>query len=159
MSDKRYWAKEIHSYKTFVTHYFALKMNLWLLFFVYAVYGLLHVNGVHEFGSSHGAICAHLIGYLVGHANATIDAILDNWSEKAYLQSIFHDDDVDNATDDDDELVSSDKAALAEQLELFKAEASSQLDAISTSEFGITEFHPGKVPSEMVKSAGLVAMG
>jgi hypothetical protein len=99
-----------------------------------------------------------MIGYLVGHANDTIDAILANWAEKAYLQSMFHDAAVDNATDNYDELVSSAKAALAEHLELFKAEASSQLDAIFTSEFDITAVHPGNAPLEMVKPAGRAAM-
>jgi hypothetical protein len=159
MSDKRAWAKAIHSYKTVVTHCFSCKMELWLLFFVSAVYGLLHVNGVHEFGSSRGAIHAHMIGYIFGHDNDTIDSILANWAEKAYFKSIFHDADVDNATADDAKLVSSDKAALAEQLELFKSEASSQLDAIFTSEFGITAVHPGKAPSEMEKPTGRVEMG
>jgi hypothetical protein len=159
MSDKRAWAKSIHSYKTVVTHYFACKMELWLLFFVSPVYGLEHVNGVHDFGSSRGAIHAHMLGYLVGDTNDTIDAILENWAEKAYFESVFCDAAVDNATDDDSDLVSSAKATLAEQLERFKQEASSQLDAIFTSEYGITAVHPGQAPSEMAKPAGRAAMG
>jgi hypothetical protein len=88
-------------------------MELWLLFCVSSVYGLLHGNGVNEFCSSRGAIHVHMIGYLVGHANDTIDAILTNWSEKAYFQSIFHDAAVDNANDDNNEVVSSANAAIA----------------------------------------------
>jgi hypothetical protein len=59
-----------------------------------------------------------------------------NWAENAYFQSVFHDAAVDNATDEDDELVASAKATLAKQLELFKTEATIHLDAIFTSEFG-----------------------
>jgi hypothetical protein len=127
------WTKAIHSYKTVVTHYFACNMELWLLFFVSTVYGLVHVNGVHEFGSSCGDIHAHMRGYLVGNANDIIYAILANWAEKAYFQSIFRDAAVDNATGNGDELVYSANAALAEQLDLFKSEVSSQLGAIFTS--------------------------
>jgi hypothetical protein len=47
MSDKRAWAKAVHSYKTVFTHYFACKMELWLPFFVTEVYGIVHGNGAH----------------------------------------------------------------------------------------------------------------
>jgi hypothetical protein len=60
-------------------------MELLIFVVVSAVYSLLPCNGIHEFGSSRGAIPIHIhmSGYLVSHANEIIDAILAVWSEKS----------------------------------------------------------------------------
>jgi hypothetical protein len=59
---------------------------------------------------------------------------------------VFDDAEVDNSMEEDDKLVESAKATLAEQLEIFKAEATKQSDAISTSYYGIAAVHPGMAP-------------
>jgi hypothetical protein len=158
MPDKLAWTNTIHAYKHVVTHYFACKMELWILFFVSAVYGLLHYNCVHTFGSSREAIHAHMSGYLLSHVNETIDTILAMWTEHAYFVSVFHENAVSN-TNGDDEVVAQAKVTLDGQLELFKSEVMKQLDDIFTSEFGITAVHPGVTSSELVKPVGGAAMG
>jgi hypothetical protein len=136
MSDKHAWAKEIQNCKMWVPISF-----------------IPHFNGINEFGSSRGAIYAHMIGCLVSHPNAAIDSILANWAEQAYFQSVFHYDAVSN-TDVDNELVEQANAALEKQLQLSKSEVTEHLGVVYTSEFGLTIVHPVMAPSELVKPAG-----
>jgi hypothetical protein len=67
------------------------RWNCFCLFFVSAVYGLLHYNGVDEFGKSCWGIHTHMIGYLHSHTNETIDTTLAMWAEQAYFESVLHD--------------------------------------------------------------------
>jgi hypothetical protein len=125
------------------------------------LFGLVYFNGVHEFGSSHGAIHAHMIRYLLIKLNESVDAILANWVEKAYFQSVFHHAGGDNAINEDDALFESANTNLVEQLELFKQRQQHKWTPYSPQNLELLQFThvwPHWNPLEWVKPAGHVAM-
>ena len=59
MVENAAWAQSIHKYKNVVTHYFACKLELWIICFLVPVLNLRPINETKEFGSSRGAILSY----------------------------------------------------------------------------------------------------
>ena len=66
--------------KQVVTHFFTCKLETWIISFLRPTLGLQHISGSIEFGTTRGAIHAHLLGILESTAREWVDKLLATYA-------------------------------------------------------------------------------
>ena len=163
MDDRAAWAQSIHKYKNVVTHYFACKLELWIICFLVPVLNLKHINETKEFGSSRGAIHTHMIGYTDSKGDKAIDQIMSDWAIEAMQASILYKREIQvtstNVGPIEQSILDSAKKVFDDALSEAKRVASNKLHDIITKHFGISAVHIGHAPKEYVMPGGKHDMG
>jgi hypothetical protein len=88
LTDDSKYHHAIYDFKHVVTHFLVAKLEMWIVTFLSPLLGLQHILGSTEFGSSHGAIHFHLLGYTASPADEAIDNASHEILEKAELRHL-----------------------------------------------------------------------
>lgn len=186
LTDDRAFHRAAHNYKQVVTHFFTCKLETWIISFLRPTLGLQHISGSIEFGTTRGAIHAHLLGILESTAREWIDKLLatyatsisdaltdlDDGIRAMYVEQEGCQDPLDRSGKTPAETMQArvdwcnaapDRKHLIETynkaFEDAGRTASVAIGDVLEREFGMTAFHPGQSPEEWLRPGGKASMG